>query len=371
MEKIVYVLGAGFSAPLGLPVMSNFLEKSKDLYFGDPAKFDYFKIVFKRLQDLSIIKNYMRTDLLNIEEILSILEMESFAKGRKFLSKYKNYLKDVISNYTPPIIPYKNDVNKLPRNWEGFCFGEIENRIHNFYGHFISRLFQLIIKRYPKNLRGIPQYEFHSTFLNQKIEYSLITVNYDMVLENSIEYINKYFPNENGRYNFVFDYDSLNKINKTKEKYFIKYAKLHGTLEPLNIVAPTWNKTNSKILSNVWRLAYEMIKNATQIRIIGYSLPVTDTYIKYLLMIGIKETQNMKNIDVMCLDKDGSVKGRYENVFGDFPKFRFKNDDVTNYLRLIFDEAKIKEEKGSPHDNPRFLLKFNKLEHLHHNYMGR
>jgi len=36
LEKVVYLLGAGFSAPLGLPVMSNFLEKSKDIYFADP-----------------------------------------------------------------------------------------------------------------------------------------------------------------------------------------------------------------------------------------------------------------------------------------------------------------------------------------------
>ena len=31
-EKVVYILGAGFSAQFGLPVMSNFLEKSKDMY---------------------------------------------------------------------------------------------------------------------------------------------------------------------------------------------------------------------------------------------------------------------------------------------------------------------------------------------------
>ena len=29
MEKVVYLLGAGFSAPLGIPVMGNFLTRSK------------------------------------------------------------------------------------------------------------------------------------------------------------------------------------------------------------------------------------------------------------------------------------------------------------------------------------------------------
>jgi hypothetical protein len=31
VEKVVYLLGAGFSAPLGLPVMSNFLIKAKQV----------------------------------------------------------------------------------------------------------------------------------------------------------------------------------------------------------------------------------------------------------------------------------------------------------------------------------------------------
>jgi hypothetical protein len=35
MKNVVYVLGAGFSAYAGLPVMSNFIEKAKDIYFSD------------------------------------------------------------------------------------------------------------------------------------------------------------------------------------------------------------------------------------------------------------------------------------------------------------------------------------------------
>ena len=46
MEKVVYILGAGFSAPLGLPVISNFYEKSKDLYFSDTIQYKYFIKIF-------------------------------------------------------------------------------------------------------------------------------------------------------------------------------------------------------------------------------------------------------------------------------------------------------------------------------------
>jgi len=43
MENVVYILGAGFSAPLSLAVISNFLMKSKDMYFSDPERFQHFQ----------------------------------------------------------------------------------------------------------------------------------------------------------------------------------------------------------------------------------------------------------------------------------------------------------------------------------------
>ena len=46
-DKIVYLLGAGFSAPLGLPLVSNFISKSKDLYFEQPGKYSHFLEVHK------------------------------------------------------------------------------------------------------------------------------------------------------------------------------------------------------------------------------------------------------------------------------------------------------------------------------------
>jgi len=62
MEKVVYLLGAGFSAPLGIPVMSNFLMKSKDVYFANPERFKHFSDVFDMINAMSVSKNYYHTD---------------------------------------------------------------------------------------------------------------------------------------------------------------------------------------------------------------------------------------------------------------------------------------------------------------------
>ena len=61
MDKIVYILGAGFSSPLSLPVMSNFIEMSKNLYASDKDKYKHFNKVFdsirKRLVYVTLYHN--------------------------------------------------------------------------------------------------------------------------------------------------------------------------------------------------------------------------------------------------------------------------------------------------------------------------
>lgn len=122
MERVVYLLGAGFSAPLGLPVMSNFLEKSKDMYFENKERYSYFSSVLDQIRDFSVVKNYYKSDLFNIEEILSILEMANQLGGRRLKLKkdFIKYLSDVVEYYTPQIKPYPK--NQLPSNWEDVVF---------------------------------------------------------------------------------------------------------------------------------------------------------------------------------------------------------------------------------------------------------
>ena len=49
MENVVYLLGAEFSAPLGLPVMKDFLLKSKDLYFQNRDEYGHFVEVIEEV----------------------------------------------------------------------------------------------------------------------------------------------------------------------------------------------------------------------------------------------------------------------------------------------------------------------------------
>ena len=143
MEKVVYILGAGFSAPLGLPVMNNFLTKSKDMYFINSEKYSYFKNVFEMIKEMSVTKNYYSTDLFNIEEILSILEMQESLKGRRLKKSFINFIKDVIEYYTPNIFEkYEEDISGI---WFRNVFGT--EKIKQAYCAFLANIMNLEFNR--------------------------------------------------------------------------------------------------------------------------------------------------------------------------------------------------------------------------------
>src|SRR5262249_12079572 len=108
-------------------------------------------------------------------------------------------------------------------------------------------------------------------------------------------------------------------------------AKLHGSVDGGGIVPPTWNKSMPRRIAQAWRAASLMLRGATQLRILGYSLPEADAYVKYLLQVGVLEAERLKRIDVVCLDPDGMVEERYRRLIA-FSSWRFKNGNVEEYL---------------------------------------
>ena len=107
-EKVVYILGAGFSAQFGLPVMSNFLEKSKDMYALKGSTnlrgtdVDFFNDVYLEIDKLRRCKDFYASDMTNIEEILSLFEMgKMLGVESKQQIDFQKFIADVIKYYTP------------------------------------------------------------------------------------------------------------------------------------------------------------------------------------------------------------------------------------------------------------------------------
>ena len=182
-ERVVYVLGAGFSAPPGIPVIANFLSKSKDLYFEDRTRFAHFAKVFDTIRELSMIKNHVSSDLSNIEEILSILEMQDHLGGRSLNDEFIRYITDVIKAYTPPIPAFSRQSNLA--NWPQVIFG---NDIWRGYGALVTSLLRIW-------LLGHPHWQWHPHG-NPKAAYDVISLNYDSILEDAVDHVSSIFQNE-------------------------------------------------------------------------------------------------------------------------------------------------------------------------------
>jgi hypothetical protein len=314
-DKVIYVLGAGFSAPLGIPVMSNFLVKSKDMYFADPNRYGYFEKVLKRIQSMSVTKNYYRADLFNIEEILSISEMASFVQGHAFRDEFISYIKDVIAYYTPQMEGYE----PLPSNWEGFVFGK--KREWTPYGYFVTNICNVRLI-HATSEKGAPVVARRND--DVKATYGVVSLNYDLVLESICSFANEHFRLE-APLTFCRDDSATGGP---------KLAKLHGTLDVGTIVPPTWSKGSHPEIIPAWRIALEELRTANQIRFIGYSLPAADTYVRYLLKAAAMDAPNLKQIDVVCWDPTGQARAQYDD-FITFPNYRFANGKTQDYLGLL------------------------------------
>lgn len=343
MEKIVYILGAGFSAYAGVPLMNNFILKSKDIYYSGQPKYAYFGKIFDKIDELAKVKNFFKADLYNIEEVLSLFDTEAILyRNTRFRAEFIRYISDVIEYYT-----FKNLNIKLGFvNWEGGFLGD---RVPSTYAFFALNLFGASFST--SKTGNINQKDLIlNRFKNDENKYSLISLNYDPVLENCIEYLNNFYSPQS---NFEFE----------KEKYLKDWekphlCKLHGSVDAQNIIPPTWSKnTSENSIQRTWKNAYNVLKDATQIRIIGYSLPITDNNVRFLLKSAMLKNQTLKKIDVICLDKNGKVKSVYDDFF-DFNYYDFRNNKIENYL------SPVKEIKKT--DN-KIILK--DLEKLHENFM--
>ena len=357
MEKVVYLLGAGFSAPLGLPVMSNFLFKSKDMYWQNPEKYDYFQGVFDTIGRISNCKNYYEFNAINVEYVLSILEMGDYLKGGSLSKEFIDYIRDVIEFYTPPI-PEHSD-KKMPGNQEDYLFGT--DMAWYPYAMFACALLN---RRFlPSNMSSVRSV-YHRIICaanpDAQTQYSVVTLNYDMVLESVANFISMHYVLEmNQAVAFADRADYPISNSSSMVKYDAALAKLHGSVDTGVIIPPTWSKGVNTDIVPAWNLAFRLLAEATQIRIIGYSLPIADAYVKYLLKSAVIQAPsiNIKKIDIICLDDDsGSVKKR----FYDFIKFdyrRFANKDTKSYLRLH-------QEKYAGGNRT-----FDKLEQAHEEFM--
>jgi pimeloyl-ACP methyl ester carboxylesterase len=92
---------------------------------------------------------------------------------------------------------------------------------------------------------------------------------------------------------------------------------VRGTLDPL-IVPPTWSKRIERDnFARVWRRAVQVLGDAHQIVVVGYSMPSTDTFFQYLMGMALQENSRLRRVVLVDPEADSQAyRDRYASVFG-------------------------------------------------------
>jgi hypothetical protein len=187
-EHIVYILGAGFSRPLGLPLVRDFLFKAKDLYAKDRETYAHFDEVFKSINSLASIKTFYESDQLDIEELLSILTMSSTIEGKQEASSFSRLIIDVINAYTT-CKPEVGEAIVSPNSLRTTLFRNPELKP---YLWFVSNLLGL---RFSGVHHLLYDHEIGRCVMDDSCAYTYdaITLNYDLILEKAVTHINAFY----------------------------------------------------------------------------------------------------------------------------------------------------------------------------------
>jgi hypothetical protein len=91
-------------------------------------------------------------------------------------------------------------------------------------------------------------------------------------------------------------------------------------------------KTPRTFFRHLPRTIYELA-SAQNIFVIGYSLPETDSFFRYLYALGTESSVRLRNFVVINKDTSGHVGNRFRQLIGRGIESRFK------YIPLTFEDS--------------------------------
>jgi len=334
--KTVYVFGAGASYHVGAPLLNDFLAIAQSLYHRGAMSKDEssFELVFEWIESLKGASYYVDIDLDNVEHVFSLAEMQSQIRGRNG-SKLYNALKDVIVGTLDESVNIKirnkavdftNSYSSLGNKIRSYQDDRKIRNEDNFADSLISFNYDPILDFSVANIvgvnycldkserEGIKLLKLHGSTnwgvctkckKNERIIQSFLT-NYD----------NLYNWLSSDRFRHLYDGNipfnvQLRVLGRAKCS---KCAAV-GTLVPF-IIPPTWSKrVTDNSLRSVWGEIVNELKSAYQLIVIGYSMPLTDTFFQYLLTLGLQNNTLLNRVIIVNPDASEQTQNRYGNVF--------------------------------------------------------
>lgn len=340
--KTVFILGAGASVESGAPLMADFLKRAKQLHrrqaYGAaaPQIEDVLNAAYK---DLKPVQVKSTIDYENVEELFSVIDIGQLIR--------------IFGSRSPATI------DELRKSIVVFIYRTIEETVRIPYDGKVMKA----PKGYDILAKAVRESIQKTARLGLLSEVSFITFNYDTCLELALDLLDlgiDYGLSEPFLDDLANSYQvripvlklhgSMNwatcpkceKIVPTEINPWRRAGRialldqgrelpLHlgtriagnahrcGTpLDPLPfLVPPTWNKYSSTGgLQEVWKRAAKELGSAENIVVVGYSLPVTDMFFKYLFALGIESGTHLERFILINGPDGASTVGRFQGLLG-------------------------------------------------------
>ncbi len=338
MAQVIFILGAGASVHAGVPVMDSFyneairLKRRKVITKVDEEHFSNIMKVVKSLKRL--YSNFsMKPKLSNIETIYGLIEMGNLLEIFPDLENVKEIqnLKMSINKFIVRTLELKT-VFMLSRNKEVLspvAYDELVKLIMNLKEEIRPSVSCCIITF---NYDIALDFILHRDFSFSNVNYCLYGNRNNhgiklLKLHGSINWGVCKKCNEINPLTTVDGPDMRISHKDSREKKFhilmskkLKNSKCSkcGNAElselPL-IVPPTWNKTEYHVyLNNVWKNAANELSTAEIIVIVGYSMPESDLFFRYLLNLAGIDFIDLT--DFIVIDNNPEIVKKFYNLMG-------------------------------------------------------
>ena len=344
--KTIFILGAGASKQAGAPLMTDFLDCAYDLLRlktqGIIESKEDFENVFNAISELQGVHSKSYLDLDNIEIVFGAIEMGILLKrlGNRDEESIKNLRNSLITliyktlEFSIPF-PVRNRRISPPKPYDSFMTileGVEKNQPHqdphdfsfitfnydlclDFFLHYSGRNYDYCLEP-GKSTGGSPLLKLHGS-INWGLSENMKIIPYHV---------------HEAHFNFLHDVKQVF-YNLGTNLNFKEHDGKPLTGPPV-IVPPTWNKNSYHgQLSNVWSKAAYEIAEAENIFIIGYSLPETDSFFRYLYALGSESTKRLRNFVVVNKDNSGTTERRFRELIGKGIENRF------HYIASTFEDG--------------------------------
>ena len=366
-KRTVYILGAGFSKPANAPLMKDYFDAVQNCYHNPPQTLTLrdkaaFEFVIRFRQDMARLSDVFEVHLDNLEQLFGLLEMQVAAGIRSPLDR-QNFILAILRTLEMTVRTPNHD--QLPDTYSAFIpISHTQSRFKELgLGHttWLYDAFATMIAKSHFEMNGLRD--------------TVISFNYDLLLDRALcdigFKVNYGLPNTS-------TVTGYHEITASFTDTAVPYYKVHGSAnwircecpeshdkgvyiapprvnpkaaidtllqkslencpwctralkemckDPLShhtpiIIPPTWNKAGyQSFVQPVWVAAMKALREAWRIVIIGFSLPETDIFFRYMLMAGLEIG---RGVDVYLFDPDPAVAERYKTFLSrQFQTYRF------------------------------------------------